>query len=58
MNLVPVPENKEAKKKNEKETQKEKEKYERAEQVSILREQLTYFDERMDCETGTFDHEM
>tara|TARA_B110000285_G_C15122787_1_gene618213 strand:- start:315 stop:1082 length:768 start_codon:yes stop_codon:yes gene_type:complete len=43
---------------NEQKEAKQKAKYERQEQMNILRNQLVYFDERMDVESSTFDEEM
>ena len=43
---------------NEQKADKKKANFEREEQMNILRNQLVYFDERMDVESSTFDEDM
>ena len=43
---------------NEQKAAKKKANFEREEQMNILRNQLVYFDERMDVESSTFDEDM
>ena len=43
---------------NEQKAEKKKKEFEREEQMNILRNELVYFDERMDVESSTFDEDM